>query len=153
MSSPDGLTTVSISEADLTAFMGAARRDGDRLKGDPGSGRLGRVPVIGVLHGFKPLEIAKRFKKLEYTRLEYIDFLVKEARNESNSVEFRRECYRAVDRLCVMVGAAHPRVAQEMLHVKRLNGPGKRKYKRDRRFGKVVRVEKAAVSPFVAQQG
>jgi hypothetical protein len=120
------LTTAVVSDADLVAFMGECRRERVNVRHGEGI----REVVTRQLNGFRPLHLARRLMEKSYTRMEYLDFLVDCARDEGNPVEFRRECYQALDKICLMVGASHPKVAKELLEVYFMSGPEKRDRRR-----------------------
>lgn len=104
----------------MEAIRGTSWDRTDRRGQDgPAAARLasmGKVRSEGELvRQFGARRLAKRLVRgLGYDRMEYLDFLVKEARNEANSVELRFEMWDRLDRMCQAIAVAHPVLAEKL---------------------------------------
>jgi len=97
-------------------------RDDRRGNGEMCGERLERLRKVRsqseVVRQFGGSRVAKRLVKVHgFDRAEYVDFLVSEARNESNPVELRFEMFERLNELCLAVAAAHPGLGEKIAYL------------------------------------
>jgi len=57
------------------------------------------------------MKVATALRRHGYSRFEWLEFLVKNARDEGNSAEFRFQCFSELDRVCIAIASSHPKAA------------------------------------------
>ena len=104
------MKTLAGSEFQISDFLAIERLDRNRDNRSLG----GKHVLWRLLSMFGARAVGCKLRDLGYSRMEYLEFLVNEARNPLNSVEFRFAAFERLDRLARVVGCAHPKMAEWM---------------------------------------